>query len=118
MRLEYFFNGFGKKQKLFSIYDLYLNNDKPNVIYPGRQYLALGQGYELSPLLYIQSLLMVNVNNRASIFSFDLNYSLSDDMEVNIGASTALNNTNSNSSYSTEFSYYPDVLSVELRAYY
>jgi len=118
IRLEYFFNGFGKKQKLFSPSDLFASAGTAYAIYPGREYLALGQGYELSPLLYMQALLMVNVNNRAGTISFDLNYSLSDDMEVNIGASTSFNSTNMTSIYNTEFSYYPDALTVELRAYF
>ena len=118
LRLEYFFNGFGKKQKLFSVNDLFASAGTAYSIYPGREYLALGQGYELSPLLYMQTLLMVNINNSAGILSFDLNYSLSDDVEINVGASTSFNSTNGASIYNTEFSYYPDVLTVELRAYF
>jgi hypothetical protein len=118
LRLEYFFNGFGKKQELFSVADLFASSDKAYSIYPGREYLALGQGYELSPLLYMQTLLMLNINNNAGILSFDLNYSLSDDVEINVGASTSFNSTKGNSVYNTEFSYYPDVLTIELRAYF
>ena len=118
LRLEYFFNGFGKKQKLFSPSDLLASTGTAHSIYPGREYLALGQGYELSPLLSMQTLLMVNINNSAGILSLDLNYSLSDDVEINVGASTSFNSTNGASIYNTEFSYYPDVLAIELRAYF
>ena len=118
LRLEYFFNGLGKKQKLFSPSDLFVGADAAYSTYPGREYLGLGQGYELSPLLYMQTLLMVNINNSAGILSADLNYSMSDDMEINASASTSFNSKNGAFIYNTEFSYYPDALTIELRAYF
>ena len=118
LRLEYFFNGFGKKKDTFLLTDLLVSTGQNFSIYPGREYFALGQGYELSPLLFIQILLMMNTNNQAGILSFDFNYSLSDNSELNLSTSSSYNHRSDNFIYNDEFSYSPNTIAIEIRTYF
>ncbi|MBL4607148.1 MAG: hypothetical protein JKY01_04890 [Pseudomonadales bacterium] len=117
-RLEYYFNGFGSKQDLFSLPEMFLRASENRLLYPGREYLALGQGYEVSPLLYMQLVLLMNLNNQAGIISLNTTYSLSDDFELSVNAATTYNKRRDDLLYSTEFFYSPNALAIELRGYF
>ncbi|MBV1873029.1 MAG: hypothetical protein KUG83_10825 [Gammaproteobacteria bacterium] len=112
LRVEYYFNGYGKKQTIFSIPELLANNSNNLSPYLGREYLAMGQGYQLSALTYLQFLWMFNVNNNAEIFYMDINHSLSNNTEFNMSVSLPDKHA------SSEFSGLSRTLGVELRAYF
>ena len=118
LRLEYFFNGFGSKQDAVLPSALLVASRNASRAYLGREYMALGMAYELSPLLQMQLIQLFNVHDGSGLHSLNMTYSLADEAELNLAVSAPLNEKTSSPLALKEFSVLPKSIELELRWYF
>lgn len=115
IRLEYFYHGSGytrasdyAEASLESGHGLYL----------GRHYSALGIGYEFTPLLTGQMVLIGNLTDNSLLASFNAVYSLSNESELSFGAAAPFGREAEGMNIKSEFGMYPYSVNVEWRWYF
>ena len=79
-------------------------------LYPSRHYVAAGAGYEITPLLLGQALVLVDASDRSVVASLYLVYSLHDELEAALVSSVPVRQGDRIPA--------PFVVDVELRAYF
>ncbi len=88
--LEYYRNGFGLAGADYTMLDLpqglIARIARGQVFNTGRDYLSTGLRIELTPLMQISPLLIVNLNDQSVLFVFQGTYSLLQDLSVDFGA--------------------------------
>jgi hypothetical protein len=121
LRLEYFWHGAG-----LSDVDEYATviTDRTDVgAYLGRQYLAAAAGYELTPLLNLDSVLIGNLVDGSVYGSLYLLYSVADEAELAVTAAVPLGDKTSldllaGPAVGSEFGLYPASLGADFRLYW
>lgn len=115
LRLEYFYHGSG--------YDgasdyaaAYLKNG--HGLYLGRHYSALGIGYEFTPLLTSQMVLIGNLTDNSILASFNAVYSISNESELSLGAAAPFGREAEGMNIKSEFGMYPSTANIEWRWYF
>ncbi len=88
------------------------------IAYLGRNYTALGAGYEFTPLLSGQALLERNWTDASTLLAFYSVYSLSDESELSLTLSLPFGDEPAGMDVKSEFGAYPRSVSVELRIYF
>lgn len=111
-RLEYFYHGIGSD----SIAN-YTSSTQDNP-YLARHYSALSLGYELTPLLIAQSLLITNHVDQSQLLSLYFTYSLSDESELAINITTPFGEKPVGPQLISEFGIYPRSAQIEFRYYF
>jgi hypothetical protein len=117
VRLEYFYNGSG----LVDYYQYAALGVVPKaekIAYPGRNYTALGVGYEFSPLLNGQMALISNLEDSSSLCSFNVVYSLSNESELVVNLGIPLGKEPERYRIRSEFGLLPWSINAELRYYF
>ncbi len=86
---EYYHNGFGESDSEYSLGQLspalLTRLQRGQLFVTGRDYLALGTTWELTPLLQLIPTLIFNLQDQSSLFDTQINWSLSDDTAVKAG---------------------------------
>ena len=86
---EYYHNGFGGSDSEYSLGQLspalLTRLQRGQLFVTGRDYLALGTTWELTPLLQLIPTLIFNLQDQSSLFDTQVNWSLSDDTAVKAG---------------------------------
>jgi hypothetical protein len=85
--------------------------------YLSRHYTAFGAGYEISPLLNGDALVLVNWADPSVLITVYLLYSLLDEAELGVTASLPLGEGPSGATMASEFGLYPASFSAEFRYY-
>lgn len=109
LQFEQYYHGRGAMQ--VDLYDL-------RQAYPARRYQALGLNYEFSPLLTGQFSLIRNQIDSSRIYSMNTVYSVTNESDLSIGLSIPDGKQADGKMIRSEFGNYPNVLNVELRAYF
>jgi len=86
--------------------------------YTGRDYTALGAGYEFSPLLTGQALLIANWSDQSQLLSLNGVYSLSDEAELAVTLSIPWGDKAESGAIGSELGILPTTLLWSLRGYY
>lgn len=118
LRSEFFHHGPGASSNSdYKENKLVLETTLP---YLARRYLAIGGGYQATPLLHVSSVAVLNLIDGSDLFSFNAAYSLSDEAELSLGLIIPIGkhtSTNSNTTRS-EFGLYPYSANIEVRIYF
>ncbi len=128
LQLEYFYNGSGKTEaaEYSAVFDdEWASEGAP---YLGRHYLAVGAGYEVTPLLTANGFVLANLGDHSYQVAGALAYSLLDDVDaslvVSVPVGEGLNATvlpdfsGVDVAWASEFGAYPVAVSAELRAFF
>jgi hypothetical protein len=115
-RIEYFYHGTGA-DSIFGYTNL-AAAQKGQTVYLGRRYTALGLGYEFTPLLTGQIVLIGNLVDHSILSSFNAVYSLSNESELSFGFGLPLGRKPNGFNLRSEFGTYPSSLDVEWRWYF
>ncbi len=86
--------------------------------YLGRDYAALGVGYQSSPLLYWEILSMINLSDQSYLVTYNFTYSVSDETEFSGGMFIPAGKTYENPPAYSEFGVYPTSIYFEVRSYF
>ena len=89
-----------------------------SAMYPGRDYVVGGAGYEFSPLLAGEAVWLFNMNDDSSMVSFTLVYSTSDESEIALTASAPYGRGWGGDGAGSEFGSRASTAFLELRAYF
>jgi len=117
IRLEYFYHGGGVASA--SEYASVALKSGMSVLYMGRQYSALGIGYEFNPLLTGQMALVGNLTDSSLLTSFNAVYSLSNESELSFGiAAPPYGRKPEGLNIKSEFGAYPYTFNIEWRWYF
>jgi hypothetical protein len=116
LRLEYFYHGKGADS--VSDYDITPTTAQSNNIYLGRNYTALGIGYEFTPLLNAEMLTIANLIDHSYLLSFNAIYSLSDEAELAIDLGVPIGKKPEGNGIKSEFGLYPYSVRIEVRRYF
>ncbi len=85
----------------------------------GRHYIAPGFTYEITPLLIFNAQALVNINDLSALGTTGLEYSVSDNIYLNVGAYAGLGEGSSDPARpENEFGLYPDVYYMALNFYF
>ncbi len=116
LRLEHFYHGKGASS--VSDYDITPTAAQGNNIYLGRNYTALGIGYEFTPLLNAEMLAIANLTDHSYLLSLNAIYSLSDEAELAIDLGVPIGNKPEGNEIKSEFGLYPYSVRIEVRRYF
>jgi hypothetical protein len=116
LRLEHFYHGNGASS--VSDYDITPTAAQGNSIYLGRNYTALGIGYEFTPLLNAEMLTIANLIDHSYLLSFNAIYSLSDEAELATNLGVPIGKKPEGNEIKSEFGLYPYTVSIEVRCYF
>ncbi len=116
LRLEHFYHGNGASS--VSDYDITPTTAQGNSIYLGRNYTALGIGYEFTPLLNAEMLTIANLIDHSYLLSFNAIYSLSDEAELATNLGVPIGKKPEGNEIKSEFGLYPYTVSIEVRCYF
>ncbi len=116
VRFEQFYHGKGFSD-INGVNDA-LATGQLDVSYLGKHYSAFGAGYEFSPLLTGDVLLLNNWSDHSQLFSFNAVYSLSDESEVNFNFSLPFGDTPQGTAIKSEFGAAPIQGFMEYRIYF
>jgi hypothetical protein len=116
IRLEYFHHGSG----LGEDYDY---SDIPALLrgwnnYLGRDYTALGLGYEFTPLLSGHMSLIHNLRDNSGLCAFNAVYSLSNEAELALNLGLPFGKRPKGARIRSEFGLYPYSINLEVRYYF
>ncbi len=112
LRMEYFFHGAGSEKSGDYI------APTGSQTYSARRYLALGAGYEVTPLLASQVVIVGNLVDYSRMVSANLVYSLGDETEVSLSITLPGGETTRGVNVGSEFGSYPKSVTVELRSHF
>ncbi len=123
LRAEYFYNGGGARQAndyLSVLADPLFPVGAP---YLGRHYAAAGAGYELHPLLNLETLALVNFGDSSGQVAAYLTFSMLDDVDLAAVASLPFgarprSTLRPEDAIRSEFGSYPAAASLEFRAFF
>jgi hypothetical protein len=116
VRLEYFFHGSGHRSSYdYSIMSAVVRGESP---YLGRNYTALGVGYEFTPLLNGQMSLIANLEDNSDLCSFNAVYSLSNEAELSLNLGVPFGKRSEGTRIRSEFGLYPYSINMEVRFYF
>jgi len=116
IRFEQFYNGSGFDS--INDYAEALTATESESTYLGRNYSALGIGYELTPLLNAQMLVMANLMDHSYLLSFNSVYSLSDEAELAFNFGIPIGKKPEGVEIESEFGLYPSTVNIEVRYYF
>jgi len=91
--VEYFRNGFGLADSYTMIdlpEDLVVRLARGQLFNTGRDYLSTGLRLEMTPLLQINPLFILNLNDQSALFSFQGTYSLLQDLTLDFGVNIGM----------------------------
>lgn len=114
LRLEYFHHGSGADDE--DDYQLVRLADASS--YLARRYLALGAGYEFTPLLRGEALAIANLVDESRLLSLYAVYSLADEAELALNASLPFGDEPEEARVRSEFGLFPRAATLELRLYF
>jgi hypothetical protein len=114
LRLEYFHHGSGADDED----DYELSRLPDTASYLGRRYLALGAGYEFTPLLRGEALAIANLVDQSRLLSLYAVYSLSDEAELALNLGLPFGDEPEGTRVRSEFGLFPRSGSLELRVYF
>jgi len=115
-RLEYFYHGNGLGSNYdYSIMPAVSRGESP---YLGRNYTALGVGYEFTPLLNGQMSLIANLEDNSGLCSFNAVYSLSNEAELSLNLGVPFGKRPKGTRIKSEFGLYPYSINMEVRYYF
>jgi len=114
LRLEYFHHGSGADDE--DDYRLVLLPDASG--YLARRYLALGAGYEFTPLLRGEALVIANLVDASRLLSLYAVYSLADEAELALNVGLPVGDEPEGSRVRSEFGLFPRAGTLELRLYF
>jgi len=86
--------------------------------YAGRRYLALGGGYEFTPLLKGDAVAIRNIDDGSWLLSMNTVYSLADEAELVLNGVLPVGRRPRGTVLKSEFGSYPAMLLAEVRAYF
>ena len=112
LRFEQYYHGSGSSSTAYSTASLLQS------AYMGRNYSAVGAGYEFSPLLRGDMTMIRNWADSSMLFAAYARYSLSDASELAISASVSKGSRPTGGSINSEFGLYPASVSIEVRSYF
>ncbi len=116
IRLEYFYHGSGADS--VSEYATAPAALLSESFYLGRDYTALGVGFQFTPLLTTQLSAISNLNDHSHILSFYAVYSLADEAELVINLGVPLGEKLEDTHMRSEFGAYPYSGNIEVRWYF
>ena len=114
LRLEYFHHGSGADDE--DDYRLALRPDASG--YLARRYLALGAGYEFTPLLRGEALVIANLVDASRLLSLYAVYSLADEAELALNVGLPFGDQPEGLRVRSEFGLFPRAGTLELRLYF
>ena len=116
IRFEQFHNG----QGFSSVADAVTAIQQENYtgFYLGENYSALSLGYEFSPLLYGEFLVLVNWSDDSQLYATNAVYSLSDESELSAVLSLPNGDEPNDTEINSEFGTRPWAVSLEYRLYF
>ena len=86
--------------------------------YLGRNYTALGIGYEFTPLLNAEMLAIANLTDHSYLLSFNAIYSLSDEAELVVNLGVPIGDEPEGAEIKSEFGLSPYMANIEVRIYF
>jgi hypothetical protein len=116
VRLEYFYHGSGAASP--SDYASVASAGSRHGLYLARNYSALGMGYEFTPLLTGQMVLIDNLTDHSLLSSFNGVFSLSNESELSFGFAAPFGRKPEGLDIRSEFGMYPYTLNIEWRWYF
>ena len=116
LRLEQFYHGKGAGS--VSDYNITSTAAQGESIYLGRNYTALGVGYEFTPLVNAEMLAIANLTDHSYLLSFNAIYSLSDEAELAVNLGVPIGKKPEDSEIKSEFGSYPYSVNIEVRCYF
>lgn len=116
LRMEQFYHGQGASS--VSDYGITTSATQNESIYLGRNYVALGIGYEFTPLLNAEMLTISNLNDHSYLLSCNAIYSLSDEAELAINFGVPIGKKPEGNEIKSEFGTYPYSANFEVRCYF
>lgn len=116
IRLEQFYHGSGSGT--VSDYAISSLNSQTGSSYLGRNYTALGTGYEFSPLLTGDISAFINQTDHSFLMSLNFIYSLADEVELSFNLSSPFGKEPDGPVIKSEFGMAPYSFIVEMRHYF
>ena len=116
LRMEQFCHGKGANS--VSDYDITSTAAQGESIYLGRNYIALGMGYEFTPLLNAEMLAIANLIDHSYLLSFNSIYSLSDEAELAVNFGVPIGKKPEDTDIKSEYGLYPYSVNIEVRCYF
>jgi hypothetical protein len=114
--MEQFYHGKGSGS--VSDYGITTAASQDDSIYLGRNYIALGIGYEFTPLLNAEMLAISNLIDHSYFLSCNSIYSLSDEAELAINLGAPFGKKPEDNDIKSEFGLYPYSANIEVRCYF
>ncbi|MDZ7794338.1 MAG: hypothetical protein U5P10_11805 [Spirochaetia bacterium] len=105
---EYHFNSPGKNDP--SNYTAYTEG---SIYLQGRHYAAIGGTYQLTPLIPVSGMVLMNITDISANFSLNIDYNFTKDVYISGGCYLG-----AGESQSTEFAAYPDLYYVSVKLYF
>jgi hypothetical protein len=115
-RIEYFHHGTGATS--VSGYTSLAAAKTRQTSYLGRRYVAMGIGYEFTPLLTGQTVIINNLVDQSVLASFNAVYSLSDESELSFSVGVPFGKKPEMFRLRSEYGTYPSSLNIEWRWYF
>ena len=116
VRLEQYYHGSGASS--VSDYMTVSTISRGNSSYLGRNYSALGVGYEFTPLLNAEMLVIANLKDDSYLWSFNAIYSLSNEAELALNVGVPMGKEPEGTEVKSEFGLYPYSINIEVRYYF
>jgi hypothetical protein len=116
IRVEQFYHGKGSAS--ISDYVTRYTARQGESSYLGRNYTALGFGYEFTPLLRGNMLAIANLNDHSYLLSFNAIYSLSDEAELAVNLGVPIGDEPEGAEIKSEFGLSPYTANIEVRIYF
>jgi hypothetical protein len=115
-RIEYFHHGAGATSVLG--YAGLAAAKTQQTSYLGRRYAALGIGYEFTPLLTGQTVIITNLVDHSALASLNAVYSLSNESELSLSVGVPFGKKPEMFRIRSEYGTYPSSLDIEWRWYF
>ena len=116
LRLEQFYHGSGSGS--VSGYGTKNAAVQGESAYIGRNYTAIGVGYEFTPLVKAEMLAITNLTDHSYLLSFNAIYSLSNEAELAINLDMPIGKKPEGTEIKSEFGLYPYSVNIEVRYYF
>jgi hypothetical protein len=116
IRIEYFYHGTGSTS--VSGYTSLAATNARQTNYLGRRYAAMGIGYEFTPLLTGQTVLINNLVDHSLLVSCNAIYSLSNESELSLSVAVPFGKKPEMFRIRSEYGTYPSSLDIEWRWYF